>query len=416
MLKLKPVTGMRDIMPEEMVVRDWCVSKIKETYSKYGFTPIDTPSVESYENLHSKEGGDNEKLIFGILKRGEKLKLEEAKCEADVSDSGLRYDLTVPLVRYYSCHKEELPSPFKALQIGNVWRADRPQKGRFRQFTQCDIDILGDPTDLAETELILATSEALCNLGFKGFAVRINDRRLLRATALWAGFSEEDLEQVFIILDKMDKAGEDSIPDMIEGAGYDRAAAEKWMSLYGEAKVSEDPVGLINEKIGEYREGCGIDELKEIMGCVNAVKDDRYDLVFDLSLVRGMSYYTGTVFEISMPEYGGSCGGGGRYDEMVNRFSGQSVPACGFSIGFERIIMLLMDRGFKIPDEKKKEAWLIEKGTSPEKLSEIMKEAAKLRTEGRTVLTTAMKKNRKFQKEQLANSGYEEIRELFRDK
>ncbi len=416
MLKLKPVTGMRDIMPGEMIIRDWCTAKIKETYRKYGFTPIDTPSVESYENLHSKEGGDNEKLIFGILKRGEKLNLSEAKTEADVSDSGLRYDLTVPLVRYYSCHREELPSPFKALQIGNVWRADRPQRGRFRQFTQCDIDILGDPTNFAETELILATSEALCNLGFSGFSVRINDRRLLKATALWAGFPEESLEQVFITLDKMDKAGEENIPGMLEEEGFDRNAADKWMKLYSAARSDSDPLGLIERETGDLGKDAGIENLREIMDCVKAAGTGSFTLDFDLSLVRGMSYYTGTIFEIAMPEYGGSCGGGGRYDEMVSRFSGQSVPACGFSIGFERIIMLLMEKGFRVPGSGTHEAWLIEKGISPERLSEIMKEAAVKRSEGCTVLTTVMKKNKKFQKEQLTALGYEEIREIFRDR
>ena len=191
-LKKKPVTGMKDMMPDEMEIRDYVIHLIKETYKTYGFTSMETPCVEHIENLCSKQGGDNEKLIFKILKRGEKLKLETAKDEADLVDGGLRYDLTVPLARYYANHANDLPSPFKALQIGNVWRADRPQRGRFRQFMQCDIDILGEASNLAEIELILATTAMLGKLDFTNFTVKINDRNILKAMAAYCGFKEED--------------------------------------------------------------------------------------------------------------------------------------------------------------------------------------------------------------------------------
>ena len=206
-LKKKPVTGMKDMMPSEMEVRDYVISLIKDTYKTFGFSSIETPCVEHIENLCSKQGGDNEKLIFKILKRGEKLKINEAKEEADLVDGGLRYDLTVPLSRYYANHANELPAPFKALQMGNVWRADRPQRGRFRQFMQCDIDILGEPSNLAEIELILATTTLLGKLDFHNFTIRINDRRFLKAMAAYSGFKEEDYDSVFITLDKMDKIG-----------------------------------------------------------------------------------------------------------------------------------------------------------------------------------------------------------------
>ena len=209
-LSKKPVTGMKDILPEEMKIRDYVISVIKETYASFGFTSIETPCVENIANLNCKAGGENEKLIFKILKRGEKLKLEQALSEEDLVDGGLRYDLTVPLVRYYSNHANELPAPFKALQMGNVWRADRPQRGRYRQFMQCDIDILGEASNLAEIELILATTTTLGKLNFKNFQIRINDRRILKAMAAYSGFSEEDYDTVFIILDKMDKIGLDS--------------------------------------------------------------------------------------------------------------------------------------------------------------------------------------------------------------
>ena len=196
-LKKKPVTGMKDILPEEMVIRDYMIRLIKETYATFGFSSIETPCVEHIENLSSKQGGENEKLIFKILKRGEKLKLNEAKEEADLVDGGLRYDLTVPLSRYYANHANELPAPFKALQMGNVWRADRPQRGRYRQFMQCDIDILGEPTILAEIELITATTTLLGKLDFHNFTIRINDRRILKAMAAYSGFSPENFDNVF---------------------------------------------------------------------------------------------------------------------------------------------------------------------------------------------------------------------------
>ena len=208
-LKKKPVAGMKDILPAEMAVREYVMNQIRETYGGFGFNSIETPCVEHIENLTSKQGGDNEKLIFRILKRGEKLRLDEAKEENDLVDSGLRYDLTVPLSRFYSNNANELPSPFKALQMGNVFRADRPQRGRFRQFMQCDIDILGDPTNLAEIDVILATSTLVGKLEFESFAIRINDRRFLKAMAAYSGFPEESYDQVFIILDKMDKIGKE---------------------------------------------------------------------------------------------------------------------------------------------------------------------------------------------------------------
>ena len=227
-LKKKPVTGMKDMMPAEMEVRDYVIGLIKETYKTFGFSSMETPCVEHIENLCSKQGGDNEKLIFKILKRGEKLKLDTAKEEADLVDGGLRYDLTVPLSRYYANHANELPSPFKALQMGNVWRADRPQRGRFRQFMQCDIDILGEPSNLAEIELILATTALLGKLDFKNFTIRINDRRFLKAMAAYSGFKEEDYDSVFITLDKMDKIG----LDQFFGLRSKKSASSDFQGLY----------------------------------------------------------------------------------------------------------------------------------------------------------------------------------------
>ena len=313
----KPVTGMKDILPEEMQLRDYVAGVIKETYRSYGFTPMETPCMEHIANLSSKQGGENEKLIFKVLKRGEKLKLAEAKEEGDLVDMGLRYDLTVPLVRYYSNHANELPAPFKALQMGNVWRADRPQRGRYRQFTQCDIDILGEPSNLAEIELILATTETLGKLGFSGFEIRINDRRILKAMAKHSGFSEDAFEEAFIILDKMDKIGTDGVAAELLKAGFQEESAQKYLQLFEEVGKEPDSVAAL-ELLAKRLDGCLEDEarqgLREIIESVDRTKTAGFRMVFDPTLVRGMGYYTGTIFEIAIPEFGGSCGGGGRYD------------------------------------------------------------------------------------------------------
>jgi histidyl-tRNA synthetase len=411
----KPVTGMKDILPAEMQLRDYCIGIIKKTYAEFGFTSIETPAVESLANLNSKQGGENEKLIFKIMKRGEKLNLDAAKEENDLTDSGLRYDLTVPLVRYYANHAGELPSPFKALQMGNVWRADRPQKGRYRQFMQCDIDILGEASNLAEIELILATTTTLGRLGFEDFKIRINDRKILKAMAAYSGFPEEEYDNVFITLDKMDKIGIEGVAEELAKAGFGKEMVDKYLDLFkaAEGKGAVEGLEIIAGKIGDFLDAETLEGLKEIISSVDSTKTAKFEIVFDPTLVRGMSYYTGTIFEVSMPQYGGSCGGGGRYDKMVGKFLGQETPACGFSIGFERIIMIMMDEGFKIPGESDKVAFLIEKGIKGERLSEIILEAQKLRADGRQVLVVKMNKNKKFQKQQLTEQGYEEFREFY---
>ena len=390
-LKKKPVNGMKDIMPDEMQIRDYVQSVIKETYRAFGFTPIETPCMEDIANLSNKQGGENEKLIFKVLKRGEKLKLETAQSEADLVDFGMRYDLTVPLCRYYANHANDLPSPFKALQMGNVWRADRPQRGRYRQFMQCDIDILGEPSNLAEIELILATTTTLGKLGFKNFEIRINERRILKAMAAYSGFAEELAKE-----------------------GYAQEAIDKYLSLFTGVEQAEDGISYLADTLGDYLDAEIVQNMKEIASAVNATKTASFELVFDPTLVRGMSYYTGTIFEIAIPEFGGSCGGGGRYDKMVGNFTGKDVPACGFSIGFERIILLLMENGFQIPEQPKKTAYLIEKGYPGDKLSEVIGQAQQARANGEQVLVVRMNKNKKFQKEQLSKEGYEDFVEFFK--
>ena len=469
-MKKKPVTGMKDILPKEMAIRDYAIGLIKETYKDFGFTSVETPAVEHIENLTSNQGGENEKLIFKVLKRGDKLSSSVGKLASDyaamkaaenlsddekqgeknggvdmniLSDSGLRYDLTLPLSRYYANNANELPSPFKALQMGNVWRADRPQRGRFRQFMQCDIDILGEQSIVAEIELILATTTLLGKLDFKNFTIRINDRRILKAMAAYSGFKEEDYDTVFIILDKMDKIGLNGVKEELLKEGYAETSVEKYLGLYGKlvstenlsaeagneaseetdkdssknkGQISIDNLRMIKNELGEFLDEEGSSSLETIITSVENAKSADFGMMFDPTLVRGMSYYTGPIFEISMDEYGGSVGGGGRYDEMIGKFTGQATPAVGFSIGFERIVMLLLESDFKVPGQTDKKAFLVEKGMPAEKLGKIFDMAKQERENGNSVNVVVMKKNKKFQKDKMQEEGYTEFVVLFKDR
>ena len=412
-LSKKPVNGMKDILPEEMQIRDYVQQVIKETYRSFGFTPIETPCMENIANLSNKQGGENEKLIFKVMKRGEKLKIAEAKEEADLVDFGMRYDLTVPLVRFYANNANDLPSPFKALQMGSVWRADRPQRGRYRQFMQCDIDIIGEPSNLAEIELILATTTTIGRLGFKNFEIRINERRILKAMAAYSGFPEEEFDTVFIILDKMDKIGWDGVKAELIEAGFSADSVAKYVDMFGEMEASEDPLGYLENKLTGVLAADVIGNLRTIRQSVETTKAADFELVFDPTLVRGMSYYTGTIFEIEMPEFGSSVAGGGRYDKMIGKFTGNDTPACGFSIGFERIVTILLENNFQVPGAAGKKAFLIEKNMPADKLCEVLKEARAERENGATVQVALMNKNKKFQKEQLSKEGYTEFKEFF---
>lgn len=437
-MKKKPVTGMKDILPREMEIRDYVIGQIKETYKTFGFSSMETPCVEHIENLSSNQGGENEKLIFKILKRGDKLssavsKIADSGSNSNVAlssdedsltgidtsvltDSGLRYDLTLPLSRYYANNANELPSPFKALQMGNVWRADRPQRGRYRQFMQCDIDILGEPTILAEIELITATTTLLGKIGFDNFTIRLNNRKMLKAMAAYSGFEEKDYDSVFITLDKMDKIGLDGVNTELIEQGYTKESVDKYLELFDKVTPDKAGVEFLKDTLGDYLEAGVAEDLITIIDSVDAVKSASFKIAFDPTLVRGMSYYTGPIFEISMDEYGGSVGGGGRYDEMIGKFTGQNTPACGFSIGFERIVMLLLEKEYQVPTGGDRIAYLVEKNMPTEKMLEVLKEAKKQRENGTQVNIAIMKKNKKFQKEQLEKEGYKNFKEFFVDK
>ena len=450
-----PVNGMKDIEPREMEIRQFILSKIREVYSRFGFTEIETPNIEHIENLLSDQGWDNEKLIFKILKRGEKLdKAFEAGNMNELVDSGLRYDLTVPLCRFYSNNKDKLTMPFKAMQIGNVYRADRPQKGRFRQFCQCDIDILGEATNLGEIETLLATSTLLKEIGFDkyNFSFDINDRRILRAMNTYAGFTDDDFESVCITLDKLDKVGFDGVKKELIEKGFPEDKIDKFNSLFASIGASNnvgannnvgaklaspiDAIRALQNKIvgatqnvgvtscnptenrmGEQCEPESLMDVELVSICNNLIeiietitKNVDVKINFNPTLVRGMGYYTGPIFEIKSEKFSGSVGGGGRYDKMVSKFIGQDVPALGISIGFERIIGIYLDDDFKIPSNVKKIAYLIDKGMPIDKKAEVIKQALDERRNGNTVYIAELAKNKKFQCEKLEAIGYTEFK------
>ena len=427
-----PVKGMQDFLPEDMTLRQHVLGVIRDTYGRYGFTQIGTPVMEHIENLTGKNGGENEKLIFKVEKRGRELEKglqkvrQSESAGADeagtmLADSALRYDLTVPLCRYYSNHKNDLPTPFKALQIGDVFRADRPQKGRFRQFTQCDIDIIGDPSIMAEIELIAATSDALhrifAEVGVSNFTVHVGDRRILRAMAKSAGFEESEYDEVFIILDKMDKIGMDGVRDELIQSGYDAGKVEKYVGFFRMFREDEtqDAAAFIEKTCSGCIEDEAGSDIAAILSAARAMISEDITLKFDPTLVRGMSYYTGTIFEISIDNYSFSIAGGGRYDRMVGRFCGQDAPACGFSIGFERIITIMRDLGWKENSDIQKKAYLVDMKSASGRITDVFARAAAERAAGVRVIVQPLKKNAKFQVETLEKEGYTHIQKVYGD-
>ena len=385
-MKISPVKGTADYLPAEVLIRDYLQNTILETYRSCGFERITTPIIEDIENLDKSEGGENLNLIFKIMKRGEKL--DEAIASGDpkeIPDMGLRYDLTLPLTRYYANNRAKLPSPFKVIQIDKVYRAERPQKGRMREFVQCDIDIIGSNSWTAEVELIGTTAKALHNIGFRNFNIRINDRRLLKAIIMGAGFGEDDCDSVCISLDKLDKIAAEGVNNELLSKNFAPEAVEKLMSA-----LNVTPFTLENAK-----ELCGdiecITNLEKILTAANSTADG-YSVEYDMTLVRGQGYYTGTVFEISSPDFRGAIGGGGRYDNLIGKFLGESVPAVGFSIGFERIAGILLDGKYEIPGIKPKMAVIY----TEETFIDALKRADELRKDYTVAVYEAPKKLGKF--------------------
>jgi histidyl-tRNA synthetase len=338
-----PARGMRDLLPADVAVRDHVLESISAVYRRYGYQRIETPALENIARLSSGEGGDNEKLIFEVLRRGLPPEVTAGTPVRELVDLGLRYDLTVPLTRFYGNNHAALPTPFRSLQVGPVWRADRPQRGRYRQFYQCDIDMLGEPTVLAEAELIEATTEALAAIGLSGTTVRLSDRRFLGALASACGVPEAAQDTFFVIVDKLDKIGWDGVRAELGEAGFDAAqVAAAVARIQGLIDVPADRLAFALAESVPGLDAAVVEDLAAVADALARLAKERpVSWQFDPTLVRGMGYYTGQVFEIIHPEMSGSVAGGGRYDRLIGRSLGQDVPACGFSIGFERIVDLL---------------------------------------------------------------------------
>lgn len=404
-MKTNALKGMKDILPAEQRMRDYVQGKILETYRAAGFERISTPILEDSENLDKSEGGDNLNLIFKVLKRGDKLESAlsaEHPTEKELSDMGLRYDLTLPLTRFFAANRNELQFPFKVIQTDRVYRAERPQKGRMREFVQCDIDVLGDASPNAEVELIDITARAMLSIGFKDFYINVNDRRILRNMLENMGFASETLDSVCITFDKLDKIGAEGIEAELKEKALPENAIKALVEFISAGQISLDDVA------SKCADPSIADDLKYIIKTSKLVADGKYDVKYCPNLVRGQGYYTGAVFEIASPLFSGAIGGGGRYDNLIGKFIGQQVPAVGFSIGFERICSILLDQKYQIPGAKEKCAFLYDDAMPFEN---VMKEAQKLReTYNVSVLKKAKKMGPQF--DMLEKQGYTKFAQI----
>jgi histidyl-tRNA synthetase len=358
--KTQPARGMRDFLPAEVRKREYVIGVIKSVYERYGFEPLETPAVENIETLMGKYGEEGNQLIFKILKRGEHEKTGEA-------DLALRYDLTVPLARVVAQYQNELPKFFKRYQIQPVWRADRPARGRFREFYQCDVDVLGSRSMVVEAELIAAASDALMALGFNDFTIRLNHRQVLTGILDQAGVAQAKHVDALTALDKWDRAGEMGplvVAEDLYARGIANESGETLMRFFkdladaqhaldlvdlgessdGRTAYNADVLGRLVEFIGAHEIGAsGVDDLRQILQFAKASGAD-HRIKLDPTLARGLAYYTGAIIEINVADLAGSLGGGGRYDNLVGMFLGKDVPACGFSLGLERIIVVMGER------------------------------------------------------------------------
>ncbi len=404
-MKITPVKGTNDYLPAQAELREYLKRKICETYELSGFQRITTPIIEDIENLDKSEGGDNLNLIFKILKRGEKLKkaVESQKVDA-LADMGLRYDLTLPLSRYYANNRASLPNPFKVIQMDRVYRAERPQKGRLREFVQCDIDILGSKSPSCEIELIHTTAKALLSIGIEHFKVKINDRRILREILLSVGFAEEQLDSVCISFDKLNKIQAEGVEKELLEKGFPEDVIASFMDLLGHAPFTLDYVREIC-KDTEY-----IDSLEYIISTSRALAEGQYDIEYDMTLVRGQGYYTGTVFEVESLDFNSSIAGGGRYDNLIGKFLKEEVPAVGFSIGFERIYSILSEKDSYQPEKQKKIVLIYEE----DEIADAVRYAEELRKKYKTALYVKPKKLGKFLNK-LEEQGFDGFQVLGRD-
>lgn len=398
-----PAEGMRDLTPKEVELRNYVTGIITNSYKKFGFAQIETPCVERINFLTSGDGGDNEKMLFKILKRGDKLNFENPN---ELVDLGLRYDLTVPLCRFYANNRTKLPQQFKVIQVGSVWRAERPQKGRFRQFTQCDIDIIGVKGVIAEIQLILATADALQSLSFTDFTIRINDRRILESFAKYCGFDENHFGKVFIILDKLDKIGIDGVQNELNKSDFPNASIEKFIEIVKAAMNTELTAQSISSLLPNIPENV-LSDLNKVIETISTQSENKFTIKLDLSLVRGMGYYTGQIFEVGINGFNSSIAGGGRYDKMIGKILNgkEEIPACGFSIGFERVLTILEEQQFKLPKSQQKIVILYSDDIVS--IDELLQKAKVLRDDNNIVsIEIQNKKNTKKQLESFAEQGF----------
>lgn len=391
-----PPRGMRDLLPAEVALRRNLLTRILDVYQRFGFEQIETPVVEEIDRLAGSDGGENTTILFKVLRRG---LTEWPGAESEAVDLGLRYDLTVPLARFFATNSNELLLPFKSIQTGPVFRAERPQKGRYRQFTQCDIDILGEATLGAEVELVIATSEALraCDVG--DFTIRVNDRRILESLVYGAGFEQAQLGSVLIAFDKLDKIGVEGV--RTELSKIDDGAATQNLVAVIEAMSDASGWDAIVASLPANVDHNALNDLVAIRDAV-AKAAQWINVELDITLVRGMGYYTGSIFEIQHDEFKGSIGGGGRYDRMIGKLSGVETPAVGFSIGFERLVHILENRP-AVKNAVKRVALLYSKDSA---LTDVANIATILRQEGDIVRTDIAMKNRKAQLTRLTDAGF----------
>lgn len=400
-INANPVRGTKDYLPAEVALRDKVQGTILETYKKFGFQRINTPIMEDIERLNKSDGGENLSLIFKILKRGQKLDLtQEGLTENDLADSGLRYDLTMPLSRYYANNRQNLSLPFKCIQIDKVFRAERPQKGRLREFFQCDIDIIGDNSINAEMELIYVTATALLNIGFKGFTIRVNDRRLLNGIIEYAGFTHEDIPSVCMSFDKLDKVGIEGVYNELLEKGYAKDLVDTFIGII---RCYDGDLKSLNKYCNDQQV---VDNLDNVISTIKSLSNDKFNIVYDKSLVRGMGYYTGMVFEIVSDQFSSSVAGGGRYDKMIGKFLGEEVPAVGFSIGFERICEILKDNDLVDVSGAPKLVLIYGEDNN---FAEVMQKSEALRQEGYIVSLQKRGKKLGKQLDSLAEKGYSSV-------
>ena len=409
-LGVNPPKGFRDILPQETVIRDQLLTVIIDTYRSYGFERIDTPVVEDIRRLKHSEGGENLGLMFKILKRGDKLDIQSGLADCDnLVDMGLRYDLTVPVARYVANNRGVLPPVFKSIQIGSVWRAERPQHGRYRQFTQCDIDVFGGSAPYDEIELITVTLATLEKLGITGATVRVNDRQLLNMMVAQAGMPVEMTGRALVDFDKMDKVGLSGVRQALLKDGFETAAVDKFIG-FAEKIDKADPSSRLAEARKEF--GGNLPEsvfenLNTIITVCSAGLKNGNRIVFDPFLVRGMGYYTGPVFEIVVPEFLSSLAGGGRYDKLIGKLSGADTPACGFSIGFERLVEILEAKRLKVQGGAKKVVVLFDQEKDP--IDQVLATVHEIQAGGAIDSMYATPKNVRGLLDKLKQSGYTHV-------